>query len=327
MKTTTTKRVPSLLPEEELALIRKKLKHFTLERQVRYWLDTGSPRLNSALGSKEKGLPYGKMYEVSGFESQGKTALMKKIAGISQKDGAKVAWVGLEDSWDPDWATALGLNPTEVYLFEPQIVGAADDEDEEEKPSKAKDKKRKKLQKAGRLQTAEELFEEVEEWMRQQHLKNPDGRLFVAIDSIAAMLTEEEAAAGIQDQNMRTKISLASFLSRFLRRWVAMVSMYNAMVFFANQLRINPNQMFGNPEYTVGGNAVRLYSAVRIRMRRQGKKIIKGGNAIGIKGTITNWKNKAGAGSREGRQIGYKLYYDGKIKYIEAEDVKTEGSE
>jgi recombination protein RecA len=325
MKTSGTKQAPSLSPEGELALIRKKLKHFTLERQVRYWLDTGSSRLNGILGSKEKGLPYGKMYEIAGFESQGKTALMKKLAGIAQKDGAKVAWVGLEDSYDPDWAVNLGLNPEEVYLFEPQIVGTMDDEDDEEKPSKAKEKKRKKLQKAGRLQTAEELLEEVEEWMRQQHMKNPNGRLFVAVDSIAAMLTEEEAAAGIQDQNMRTKVSLASFLSRFLRRWVAMVSMYNAMVLFANQLRINPGQMFGNPEYTVGGNAVRLYSAVRIRMRRKGKKILKGGNEIGIKGTMTNWKNKAGGGSREGGQIGYKLYFDGKIKYVDVDDIKTEG--
>jgi recombination protein RecA len=230
---------------------------------------------------------------------------MKKIAGIAQRDGAKVIWVDLEDSWDPEWALALGLNPDDVYLFKPQI-GTFGKETEE------------------RQHTAEELLMEVEELIKRLGRKNPGGRIFCCIDSIAAMLTEEEAAAGIQEQNMRTKVSLASFLSQLLRRWVAFVANYNVMMMFINQLRVAPGA-WGNPEYTPGGNAVRLYAAVRVRMRRKSKKILKGGEQIGIKGTMSNWKNKAGAGSREGLRIGYKLYFVGKIKYIDAEDVKTEG--
>lgn len=300
-----TGKARQLDPAAELSIIRKKLKHFTTEKQVKYWLDTGSPLLNSVFGSEDSGIPYGKMFELSGFESQGKTAFMLKMAGLAQKDGAKVAWVDLESSWDPEWATALGLNPEEVYLFRPEI-GTFGGEKEE------------------RQHTVEELLAELEMWIRRRGKENPDGRLFVCIDSIAAMLTEEEAAVGIQEQNMRTKISLASFLSQLLRRWVAMVANYNMMLMFINQLRVAPGQ-WGNPEYTPGGNAVRLYAAVRVRMRRKSKKILKGGNAIGIKGTMVNWKNKAGGGSREGLRTGYKLYYNGKIKYVDAEDVKTEG--
>jgi recombination protein RecA len=307
MKQQSTKTRPSLTPEAELSLIRKKLKHFTTEKAVKYWLDTGSPLLNSVFGSEEKGLPYGKMFELAGMESQGKTALMMWLGGLAQKDGAKVGWVDLENSWDPEWATALGLDPEQVYLFKPQI-GTFGKETEE------------------RQHTAEELLTEVEEWIKKKGRENPDGRIFCCVDSIAAMLTEEEAAGGIQDQNMRTKVSLASFLSQLLRRWVALVANYNVMLPFINQLRVAPGA-WGNPEYTPGGNAVKLYASVRVRMRRKSKKILKGGKAIGIKGTLTNWKNKAGSGSREGLSTGYKLYYKGKLKYIPAEDVKNEGTE
>lgn len=306
MKTPTTSRPSKLSPEAEIALIRKKLKHFTTEKKVRYWLDTGSPRLNSVFGSREQGIPYGKMFELAGFESQGKTALGLKLAGIAQRDGAKVIWVDLESSWDEDWVRTLGLIPEEVYLFRPEIGTFGKETGEE------------------RLHTAEELLAEVEELVKRKGKENPDGRIFCCVDSIAAMLTEEAAAAGIQEQNMRTKVSLATFLSQLLRRWVAFVASYNVMMIFINQLRVAPGA-WGNPEYTPGGNAVRLYAAVRNRMRRVSKKILKGGEHIGIKGAISNYKNKAGSGSREGLKIGYKFYFEGKFKYIEAEDVKTEG--
>ena len=305
MKAKVIKQSQPLSPEAEIALIRKKLKHFTTDRPVKYWLDTGSPRLNSIFGSKKYGIPYAKMIEISGFESQGKTALVAKISAISQRDGAIVIWVDLENSWDEDWFKALGLDTEKVYLFQPQ-VGTFDGEKEQ------------------RLQTAEELLEEVDELIRKKGTS--DGRMCLVIDSIAALLTEEEAAAGIQNQNMRTKISLAPFLSRLLRRWVAVARNYNVMMFFVNQLRVAPNA-FGNPEYTPGGNAVRLYASVRVRMRRKTKKILKGGEAIGIKGMLINWKNKAGGESREGLRIGYKLYYEGRIKYVDEEAVQNEGTE
>lgn len=294
-----------LTPDEEIAAIRKKLKHFTTEKTVKYWLDTGDTLFHSVFGSETEGIPYGKMFELSGFESQGKTAQMLKLAGIAQRDGAKVAWVDLERSWDPDWAGKLGLDPKDVYLFQPEI-GIFGNEKEE------------------RVATAEELLTELEEWVKRMGKLYPQGRLFICVDSIAAMLTEEEAAAGIQEQNMRTKVSLAGFLSQLLRRWVALVANYNIMLVFINQLRTAPGA-WGNPEYTPGGNAVKLYSSVRVRLRRKSDRLLKAGQAIGMKGTMVNWKNKAGGGSREGLRCGYKLYYDGRIKYVDADDVKVKG--
>lgn len=319
MKTQTAGTPGQLTPDREIALIRKKLKHFTLEKTVKYWLDTGSEELNSVFGSRQEGIPYGKIFELSGMESMGKTAQMLKLAAMAQKDGAKIIWVDLESSWDSLWSEAWGLDTSQVYLFQPEIVVNEDPE-----IAKKRDKKKRDTSE-GRLQTAEELLAEVEEIIRKIGRANPNGRIFCCVDSIAAMLTEEEAAAGIQGQNMRTTVSLATFLSKLLRRWVALVNKYSIMLMFVNQLRTAPGVMYGNPEYTPGGNAVRLYASVRVRMRRKSKKLMKAGKAIGIKGLLMNWKNKAGGGSREGLNCGYKLYYDGRLKYVDAEDIKTEG--
>jgi recombination protein RecA len=302
------KPVRPLTAEVELALIKKKLKHFTTENPVNYWLDTGSKELNRVLGSEDKGLAYGKLYELAGWESNGKTALTKKLMGMAQKDGARCGWVDLEGSWDPEWASSLGVAAEEVVVFRLD-VGKFGNESEE------------------RMQYGEELFEEVELWLDRCKRKYPNGRVFLGVDSIAAIVTEEEEAAGVANQNMRTKISQAPFLSRLLRRWVARARTANAMIFFINQLRVSPGVLFGNPEYTPGGNAVRLYASIRARMRRKGKPILKSGKRIGIKGMLMNYKNKAGGGSREGHECGYKLFYDGTIKYVDADEIKIEGAE
>jgi recombination protein RecA len=298
---------PPLTPEAEVALIKKKLKHFTTLRPVRYWLDTGKPELNMVFGSEGKGIPYGKMIELSGFESHGKTAELYELASYAQKDGAEVGIVDLEWSWDSGWARQRGLDPDKVIVFKPEI-GTFGSETEE------------------RMTTGEEVFEEAELWMRRAHARNPEGRIFLGVDSIAAILPEEEAAAGIQEQNMRTKVSLAAFLSRLLKRWVAMAANYNVMMILVNQLRTAPGA-WGDPTYTPGGNAIRFYSAVRVRMYRKGKKLLKGGNPVGIKGLLSNWKNKAGEGSREGLKVGYKMYYNGRSKYVSAEEIKSDSGE
>lgn len=307
MKPAQSKARPPLTPEAEAALIKKKLRHFTTLRPVRYWMDTGKSELNAVFGSEEKGIPYGKMIELSGFESHGKTALMYELAAYAQKDGAEVGIVDLEWSWDAKWARQRGLDPNKVIVFRPEI-GTFYNETEE------------------RMTTGEEVFEEAELWLRRAHARNPEGRLFLGVDSIAAILPEEEAAAGIQEQNMRTKVSLASFLSRLLKRWVAMAANYNVMMPLVNQLRTAPGA-WGDPTYTPGGNAIRFYSAVRVRMRRKGKKLLKGGKPVGIKGILANWKNKAGEGSREGLTVGFKLYYDGRSKYVSADEIKSDAGE
>lgn len=307
MKTQTTKSRPSLTPEAEIALLKKKLKQFTTLKPVKYWLDIGSELANGVFGSKEMGIPYGKILEISGNESNGKSAEMMKIMALAQRDGAEVGIIDLENSWDVDWAQKLGLDPTKVYVFRPEI-GLFGTEKEE------------------RMTSAEELFDLAEQWMKLMTEKHPNGRMVLGIDSVAAILTEEEAAAGIQEQNMRTKVSTSMFLSLLLRRWVAIAASRNVMMLFINQIRMTPGA-WGNPETTPGGKALKFYSAVRVRMNRKGKKILKDGKPIGIKGIFANWKNKAGGGSREGKICGYKFYYKGTIKYVDADDIKSEGQE
>ena len=76
---------------------------------------------------------------------------------------------------------------------------------------------------------------------------------------------------------------------------------------------------------TCAGTAAEIRAA-RVRMRRKSKKVLKAGKPVGIKGTMTNWKNKTGAGSREGLKCGYKLYYKGLIKFVEADDITSDGA-
>jgi len=303
----------ALSPREEIDAIRKKLKHLTFEAVVKAWLDTGNKRLNAVLGSEELGLAYGKMVELFGPESQGKTMIALLIAALGQADGAKVAWVDLENSFDDDWVKAQGLDPEQVYLFQPQMGyfgGSSDSDDEDDAEAKEK-KAAKRKKRRPRLQTAEELFEEVEEWMAAQHHKNPEGKLLLVTDSVAAALVEAEALGGLADQNMFTNTALSRFLSKMLRRWVALAQTYNALMIFINQVRTSPNQKFGNPENTPGGKALKFYCSVRVRVRRgkhQGR-LLQGRKVIGLSGILTNVKNKAGGKSLEGERVGFETRF------------------
>jgi recombination protein RecA len=301
------KKTTAITPEQEICLIKKKLKQFTTLKPVKYWLDTGDHRLNGVLGSKEQGVPYGKIFEIFGNESNGKTAIMLYLMSLAQRDGAKIGILDLESSWDPTWARSLGLNDAEVYVFRPEI-GTFGNEKEE------------------RITSAEELFDLAEHWMKECSEKNPSGRIVLGIDSVAGIMTEEDAAAGIQDQNMRTMVSIPRFMSQLLRSWVAISANRNAMIVFINQMRMTPGA-WGNPETTPGGRALKHYAAIRVKMNRKGKKILREGKPVGIKGVISNWKNKAGGGSREGKSVGYKMYYKGVFKFVSPDEIKSEAND
>lgn len=296
-------------PDQELDIIRRKLGYLTLDQSVKYWLDTGSPKLNSVLGSPTKGLAYGKMIELSGLESNGKTLLMLLIASLAQDDGAVIGWMDLENSFDAKWAVAQGLDPKAIYLFQPRI-GNFNGE------------------KKARLQTAEELCMEVEAWLAHMHKKNPGGKIFLGLDSVTAFLVEDEAVAGLADANMRTKMALASFLGRLLRRWVSLAVNYNVMMVFINQIRISP-MAFGNPEYTTGGKALRFYCSIRAQVRRvKNGKLLQKGQMVGLRGKISNIKNKAGEGSVEGMDCGFKaMFLKHDWKFVTVKDIKEQAEE
>jgi recombination protein RecA len=297
-----------LTPQEELALIRKNLGHkIANEQPVKYWLDTGEPLLNATLGSPKLGIPYGKIIGLSGFESHGKTALAQELAALAQKDEADIGWLDPENSWDEQWAAKRGLDPSRVVPFRSELITV-------------KEKKQKPSAKGGpiatttleeRLMTAQELCAEAEAWVMMKHRKRPNGRIFLGVDSVTAFLVEDEEGGGIEDQNMRTKSSLAQFMGQLLRRWTALASSCNVMMVLINQVRIAPGVRFGDPEYSPGGKALLFYSSILARVRRGGGgRLRQGDKIIGMQGIVTNRKNKTGEGSQEGHKVGFKVYWD-----------------
>ena len=303
----TTKR--SLTPREEIQAIRSKLKRLTFEATVKEWLDTGSPRLNTVLGSAVSGIPFGKIIEMFGEESSGKTMLSLFLAGKAQSVDADVAWIDLENSWDSEWVQNQGVDPEKVYLFQLAMIRI---------PNKKTGKTKM------RLQTAEECLEEAEEWMRRRYRLGR--KMLMVVDSVAAILPDTEAKGGITEQTMQTNFALSRLMGHLLRRWVALAASYGCTIIFINQIRIKPGVVYGDPETTPGGRALKFYSSIRVKVRRAGKgrgRILQNGIVVGLKGIVTNIKNKAGGGSVEGASTGFIMKFNSKTwKFLSAKEAK-----
>lgn len=284
--------------------VRSRLSHISFKWTPRRWLDTGSAELNGVLGDPEKGIPYGKIIELSGENSNGKTAIAMDLMAAAQADGAFGIWVDFENSFDPEWAGKRGVDTENICIISP-MVGQF-----------GKEKER-------RLSTAEEMLMEAEQVMLTLHKQFPDTPMFLVGDSIAAMLVAEEAEAGLDGQNMKSKMGLPSMLGGLLRRWTGLLQVYNCTACFINQLRINP-MAWGDPTYTPGGKALPFYAHVRVRLKRaKGKgRILKAGKMIGIRGTLRNDKNKAGG--IEGEVCGFKMYFDGRSAFLPASEVEDQ---
>lgn len=321
----------------QLEQIRKRLGNIALDWAPSYWLDTKLPNLNRVIGHAVFGMPYGKILEISGWESAAKTSITLALAALAQIDGAHVTWGDLENSFDPAWAlrrgmakcphcngtgeiqakalaqgkgvmdpckacggpgsTVCGLDSSKLTLIQP-YVGKFGKEREE------------------RLSTAQELLAEVEASLTDKaHKKN-----FVALDSIAAIETAAQSEAGLENSNMSSDMSLPKFLGRLMRRWIGRAQIYNAVVVMINQLRQGPNSVGA---YTTGGNAIRFYAHVRVRASRvQGSKIVSKGRTIGMKGILSCKKNKCGG--EEGAEIGYRLMFQGKLEFVDVKQVRKE---
>lgn len=286
--------------QDELFAIRRKLLHYTSDWSPNMYLDTGSRRLNNVIGSP-KGIPYGKFIEIAGAESGGKTRLALYLIGLAQEDGANTVWYDAEATFDPSWAEQCGVNNESLVVIEP-YQGKFGRKKEE------------------RISYAEDLLREIEALIKLWHAEDSACKNFIVIDSVTGMLVKSEAEKEVTETTQRAP--LASFLSKFLRRWVAFCQSTNTVVLYVNQLRMNPAQMFGNPEYTPGGRALKFYSHVRVNLKRGPQKgdIPKSGKIIGIKGIIRNVKNKAGGVERS--EVGYKFYHGGKTAFIDAQRIK-----
>lgn len=280
--------------EEVEGDIKRLVKLSTFEPSERYWLNTGHRLLNGALGSRKLGLPYGKQYEFRGVNHAGKTALATYIAGMAQQDGAGVGYIDLEDSRDATWAHKLGLDLDRVVKVYPRLVV----------PSK------KKSADMPRLQSAEELFQEAETGMALL-AKRGFKKQFWMLDSVANLQTAMQGVAGATGQNMRTRLDRAAFLSDNLPRWAGLAANYNAMIFLINQIRTKQGVVFGNRDYSPGGNTMQHAVAIRASVRRiKHGRLRQGSKVVGIVGLVQNFKNKAGHGSRQDMECAFRIQWN-----------------
>jgi recombination protein RecA len=211
-------------------------------------IPTGSLALDIALGVG--GVPKGRVVEIYGPESSGKTTLCQHIIAEAQKMGGIAAFVDVEHALDPIYSQKCGVNINELYVSQPD--------------------------------TGEQALEITEALVRSGVLS------VVVVDSVAALVPRAEIEGDMGDSHMGLQ---ARLMSQALRKLTGAIKSTNTVVIFTNQLRQKIGVMFGNPETTTGGMALRFYSSVRLDIRRI-EAIKAGGDVIGNRTRVTVKKNK-----------------------------------
>ncbi len=211
-------------------------------------VSTGSLSLDIALGCG--GLPRGRVVEIFGPESSGKTTLTLQTIAQMQKLGGTAAFVDAEHALDPDYAEKIGVNISELLVSQPD--------------------------------TGEQALEITDMLVRSGAVD------IVVIDSVAALTPKAEIEGDMGDSHMGLQ---ARLMSQALRKLTANIKRSNTLVIFINQLRMKIGVMFGNPETTTGGNALKFYASVRLDIRRIGS-IKKGDEVIGNETRVKVVKNK-----------------------------------
>lgn len=211
-------------------------------------ISTGSASLDLALGIG--GIPRGRIVEIYGPESSGKTTLSLHIVANAQKAGGIAAFVDAEHAMDPVYAKRLGVNVDDLLISQPDA--------------------------------GEQALEIVETLVRSNAVD------IIVVDSVAALTPQAEIEGDMGQSHMGLQ---ARLMSQALRKLTAAIAKSNATVIFINQIRMKIGVMFGNPETTTGGNALKFYSSVRIEVRRAAQ-IKKGDQAIGNRVKVKVVKNK-----------------------------------
>ena len=211
-------------------------------------IPTGSLALDAALGIG--GVPKGRIIEIYGPESSGKTTLALHILAEAQKQGGEVAFVDAEHALDPVYAAALGVDTDNLLVSQPD--------------------------------TGEQALEITDALVRSGAVD------VVVVDSVAALVPKQEIEGEMGD----TFVGLqARLMSQALRKLAGTINKTNCVVIFINQLRMKIGVMYGNPETTTGGNALKFYASVRLDVRRT-EAIKEGGNVVGNKTRVKVVKNK-----------------------------------
>lgn len=211
-------------------------------------VSTGSLGLDIALGVG--GLPRGRIIEIYGPESSGKTTLTLQVIAEMQKIGGTAAFIDAEHALDPQYAQKIGVNVQELLISQPD--------------------------------NGEQALEIADMLVRSGSVD------IIVIDSVAALTPRAEIEGDMGDPQMGLQ---ARLMSQALRKLTANIKRSNTMVIFINQIRMKIGVMFGNPETTTGGNALKFYASVRLDIRRTGS-IKKGEETIGNETRVKVVKNK-----------------------------------
>ncbi len=211
-------------------------------------VSTGSLTLDIALGCG--GLPRGRVVEIYGPESSGKTTMTLETIAQLQKMGGTAAFIDAEHALDPDYAAKIGINIDELLISQPD--------------------------------TGEQALEITDMLVRSGAVD------MIVIDSVAALTPKAEIEGDMGDSHMGLQ---ARLMSQALRKLTSNIKRSNTLVIFINQLRMKIGVMFGNPETTTGGNALKFYASVRLDIRRIGA-IKKGDEVVGNDTRVKVVKNK-----------------------------------
>ena len=211
-------------------------------------VSTGSFGLDKALGIG--GLPRGRVVEIYGPESSGKTTLTLQVIAECQKAGGSAAFIDAEHALDPEYAKALGVDIDELVVSQPD--------------------------------TGEQALEVTDTLIQSKSLD------VIVVDSVAALVPRAELEGDMGDSHVGLQ---ARLMSQALRKITGNIQKSNTMVIFINQIRMKIGVMFGNPETTTGGNALKFYSSVRLDIRRVGA-IKDGDEIVGNQTRVKVVKNK-----------------------------------
>ena len=211
-------------------------------------IPTGSFGLDNALGIG--GLPKGRVVEIYGPESSGKTTLTLQIIAECQKAGGSAAFIDAEHALDPEYAKALGVDIDELLLSQPD--------------------------------TGEQALEVTDMLVKSGSLD------VIVVDSVAALVPRAELEGDMGDSHVGLQ---ARLMSQALRKITGSIQKSNTLVIFINQIRMKIGFMFGSPETTTGGNALKFYSSVRLDIRRIGA-IKDGDEVVGNETRVKVVKNK-----------------------------------